>query len=81
MLNSLVAIDFTEMQRRLAEYQPSMTIDPVTEQLEGCDPVIQVCTFTLTNEQLVNRLAILLERRCKCLSSRTSRIWRRIMTI
>ena len=61
VLNSLVAIDFTEMQRRLAEYQPSMTIDPVTEQLEGCDPVIQVCTFTLTNEQLVNRLAILLE--------------------
>ena len=39
----------------------SMTIDPVTEQLEGCDPAIQVCTFTLTNEQLVNRLAILLE--------------------
>lgn len=38
VLNSLVAIDFTEMQRRLAEYQPSMTIDPVTEQLEGCDP-------------------------------------------
>ena len=57
VLNSLAAIDFTEMQRRLAEYQPSMTIDPVTEQLEGCDPVIQVCTFTLTNEQLVNRLA------------------------
>ncbi len=61
VLNSLAAIDFTEMQRRLAEYQPSMTIDPVTEQLEGCDPAIQVCTFTLTNEQLVNRLAILLE--------------------
>ena len=61
VLNSLVAIDFTEMQRRLAEYQPSMTIDPVTEQLEGCDPAIQVCTFTLTNEQLGNRLAILLE--------------------
>ena len=33
VLNSLAAIDFTEMQRRLAEYQPSMTIDPVTEQI------------------------------------------------
>lgn len=61
VLTSLAAIDFAEVQRRMAEYQPSMTFEPVAEQPEGGDPAEQVCTFTLTNEQLVNQLAILLE--------------------